>query len=233
MEALILYYNQADSIGLITAALLIIMSIMSWSVIGIKYLAYRKQSSAEQQFLQQFWLRPELQTLVDIYPSHATQRLAHSALSAAHNCAHAPRASDVDGFVTRALRQALDKEQAALEYGLTVLASVGSSAPFIGLFGTVWSVHRALLALGSSGQATLDQVAGPVGEALVMTGAGLAVAIPALLAYNVCARVNRLRLLALDGFAYDLHAFLVAGLRPQLATTAALSVPMRTSTELG
>lgn len=232
MEALILYYNQADAIGLITAALLISMSIMSWSVIFIKYGYDRKQRSAEQQFLQQFWLRPEQQALADMHPDHAAQRLALSALHAARSCANAPRFSDVDGFVTRALRQALDKEQAALEYGLTVLASVGSSAPFIGLFGTVWSVHRALLALGSSGQATLDQVAGPVGEALIMTGAGLAVAIPALLAYNIFTRANRLRLLSLDGFAYDLHAFLVAGMRPQLATPA-LPTTMHTTTELG
>lgn len=233
MEAIILYYYQADAIGLITAALLIIMSIMSWSVMIIKYSDNRKQRGIELEFLQQFWLRPEQSALTTFNPSHAAARLAQSAFNTAQFCTTATPCHDVDSFVTRALRQALDQEQAALEAGLTVLASVGSSAPFIGLFGTVWSVHRALLALGSSGQATLDQVAGPVGEALVMTGAGLAVAIPALLAYNLFTRANRLRLLTLDGFAYDLHAFLVAGMRPQLARPP-LPVTMHTTgTEFG
>lgn len=216
MEAVALYLEQADAIGLATAAILLIMSIVSWSVILLKYGYNRRQRHAEQGFLERFWKHPDHAQALDAHPDHALGRLAHAGLEMARHCSRSSRPGDLDGFVTRALRQTLDAESATLEYGLTVLASVGSTAPFVGLFGTVWSVHRALLALGTSGQATLDQVAGPVGEALVMTGAGLAVAIPAVIAYNLFTRVNRLWLVALDAFAYDLHAFVLAGMRPPI-----------------
>jgi biopolymer transport protein ExbB len=98
-----------------------------------------------------------------------------------------------------------------MESGLTVLASVGSTAPFVGLFGTVWGVYHALINIGMSGQGTLDKVAGPVGEALIMTALGLAVAIPAVLAYNGFVRSNRVVLAQLDSFAHDLFAFLATG----------------------
>jgi biopolymer transport protein ExbB len=100
-----------------------------------------------------------------------------------------------------------------MESGLTFLASVGSTAPFIGLFGTVWGIYHALVALSGSSSVVLDKVAGPVGEALIMTAGGLFVAIPAVLAYNALTRGNRLVLAQLDGFAHDLHAFLTTGAR--------------------
>ncbi|MDO8930836.1 MAG: MotA/TolQ/ExbB proton channel family protein [Rhodocyclaceae bacterium] len=115
--------------------------------------------------------------------------------------------------VTRALRNHMLHAQAGMESGLTFLASVGSTAPFIGLFGTVWGIYHALVALSGSTQVVLDKVAGPVGEALIMTAAGLFVAIPAVLAYNALTRGNRLVLAQLDGFAHDLHAFLTTGAR--------------------
>ena len=116
-------------------------------------------------------------------------------------------------FVTRALRNQIAESQARIESGLTFLASVGSTAPFIGLFGTVWGIYHALVGLSGATQVVLDKVAGPVGEALIMTAAGLFVAIPAVLAYNAFTRSNRLTLARLDGFAHDLHAYLVTGLR--------------------
>jgi biopolymer transport protein ExbB len=116
-------------------------------------------------------------------------------------------------FVTRALRNQIVESQARIESGLTFLASVGSTAPFIGLFGTVWGIYHALVGLSGASQVVLDKVAGPVGEALIMTAAGLFVAIPAVLAYNAFTRTNRLTLARLDGFAHDLHAYLVTGLR--------------------
>jgi biopolymer transport protein ExbB len=109
------------------------------------------------------------------------------------------------------MRRMIDEETASFESGLTVLASIGSTAPFIGLFGTVWGVYHALVAIGMSGQGTLDKVAGPVGEALIMTALGLAVAIPAVLAYNFAVRRNRVVLAQLDSFAHDLFAFLTTG----------------------
>ncbi|MFZ4536956.1 MotA/TolQ/ExbB proton channel family protein [Propionivibrio sp.] len=115
--------------------------------------------------------------------------------------------------VTRALRNHILHAQARMESGLTFLASVGSTAPFIGLFGTVWGIYHALVALSGSSSVVLDKVAGPVGEALIMTAGGLFVAIPAVLAYNALTRGNRLVLAQLDGFAHDLHAFLTTGAR--------------------
>jgi biopolymer transport protein ExbB len=119
--------------------------------------------------------------------------------------------------VRRALEVALLEETVRHESGLTALASVGSTAPFIGLFGTVWGVYHALVAIGLSGQGTLDRVAGPVGEALIMTALGLAVAIPAVLAYNAFVRSNRLVLAKLDAFAHDLHAVITTGVNLKAA----------------
>jgi biopolymer transport protein ExbB len=120
---------------------------------------------------------------------------------------------DRDELVTRVLRQQMTQTSSRLESGLTFLASVGSTAPFVGLFGTVWGIYHALLGIAGSGQVLIDQVAGPVGEALVMTAAGLAVAIPAVLAYNAFTRINRVVLAELDGFAHDLLALVTHGRR--------------------
>jgi biopolymer transport protein ExbB len=132
-----------------------------------------------------------------------------------------------DDFLTRALRRAIEQDTARLEYGHTVLASVASSAPFVGLFGTVWGIYHALLAIGMSGQGTLDKVAGPVGEALIMTALGLAVAIPAVLAYNAFTRANRLLLTELDGFAHDLYAFMSTGNRNEAPKSAVKPIILR------
>jgi biopolymer transport protein ExbB len=116
-------------------------------------------------------------------------------------------------WVTRELRQCLDEFTARLQGGLAVLASVGSTAPFVGLFGTVWGIYHALLGIGAAGQATIDKVAGPIGEALIMTALGLAVAIPAVLAYNALVRGHKGVLHTLKRFAHDLHALFVTGAR--------------------
>jgi biopolymer transport protein ExbB len=111
----------------------------------------------------------------------------------------------------RGTRRALDDQAARLQSGLTVLASIGSTAPFVGLLGTVWGVYQALIGIGASGQLAIDKVAGPVGEALIMTGLGLAVAIPAVLAYNFAVRANRASSARLDSYAHDLHTLIVTG----------------------
>jgi biopolymer transport protein ExbB len=131
-------------------------------------------------------------------------------------------------WVTRSLRQTLDEFTAGLQSGMAVLASVGSTAPFVGLFGTVWGIYHALLSIGMAGQATIDKVAGPVGEALVMTALGLAVAIPAVLGYNALVRGNKGLLHKLNRFAHDLHAYFVTGARvssSHSATGAGDSIP--------
>ncbi|MBP6559914.1 MAG: MotA/TolQ/ExbB proton channel family protein, partial [Burkholderiaceae bacterium] len=120
---------------------------------------------------------------------------------------------DVSDWVTRSLRNTIDEFTARLQSGLAILASVGSTAPFIGLFGTVWGIYHALVAIGTSGQSTIDKVAGPIGEALIMTALGLAVAIPAVLGYNALVRGNKSILIKLNSFAHDLHAYFVTGAR--------------------
>ncbi len=120
------------------------------------------------------------------------------------------------------MRRVIGQESAKLETGLTILASVGSVAPFVGLFGTVWGIYHALVSISVSGQATLDKVAGPVGEALIMTALGLAVAIPAVLAYNALVRSNRNLLAQLESFAHDLHILLTTG-----AAMTSISKPRR------
>jgi biopolymer transport protein ExbB len=120
-------------------------------------------------------------------------------------------AGGMSEFMTRALRNGIDQESARCEYGLTILATAGSASPYIGLFGTVWAIYHALVNIGLSGQGTLDKVAGPVGEALIMTAIGLAVAIPSVFAYNAFNRRNRMWLAKLDAFAHDLFVMLTMG----------------------
>ena len=117
--------------------------------------------------------------------------------------------------MVQALRGALSKANSQLESGQTLLASVGSTAPFVGLFGTVWGIYHALMTISSSQQVALDQIAGPVGEALIMTALGLFVAIPAVLAYNAFNRQLRLIAADLDGFAHDLHLYFVSNMRKE------------------
>ena len=184
------------------------------------YLNYR-ESRLNAQFVAQFWQHDSVQELEQhlsqLPPQEAYGRVTGTALAAvaqltkAEQRAVSLRLGSPDEFLLRALRHAVTMERIRLERGLAFLASVGSAAPFIGLFGTVWGIYHALLAIGAAGQSSLDKVAGPVGEALIMTGFGLAVALPAVLIYNFFVRSNRLKLVALEEFAYDLFALLVTG----------------------
>ena len=133
-----------------------------------------------------------------------------------HHEAHKGHLHDqlsVSDWITLSLRQAIDETSAKLQSGMAVLASVGSTAPFVGLFGTVWGIYHALVAIGTSGQASIDKVAGPVGEALIMTALGLAVAIPATFGYNALVRGNKTVIAKLNKFGFDLHALFVTGSR--------------------
>lgn len=214
------FLQQTDSLGKVIFALLLLMSVMTWYLIITKAWARLFAHRRSERFLGIFWNSPSLQAvashLEEHHPDEPFSHLAwHAIVATRHHARHGTHKLNEAGsgaeFLTRAMRRVIDEETARLESGLTMLASIGSTAPFIGLLGTVWGIYHALVGIGMSGQGTLDKVAGPVGEALIMTGLGLAVAIPAVLAYNFSVRGNRMVLARLDAFAHDLFAFLTTG----------------------
>ena len=214
------FLAQTDAIGKTVIFLLLAMSLATWYLIITKALLALQLHRRAARFLDTFWNAPSLAAVVtrleEQHPDEPFSHLAwHSLVAARHHARHRTdrlnEAGSAAEFLTRSMRRVIDEETARLESGLTMLASVGSTAPFVGLFGTVWGVYHALVAIGLSGQGTLDKVAGPVGEALIMTALGLAVAVPAVLAYNALVRSNRITLTQLDSFAHDLFAFLTTG----------------------
>lgn len=214
------FLAQTDAVGHALLAFLLLMSVASWYLIVTKALAHWLERRRSTGFLETFWNAQSVgavqQHLEEHHPDEPFSHLAwHAIVASQHHQRHGSNRLNEAGspseFLTRAIRRVIDEDTARLESGLTVLASVGSTAPFVGLFGTVWGVYHALVAIGLSGQGTLDKVAGPVGEALIMTALGLAVAIPAVLAYNAFVRSNRLVLARLDAFAHDLFAVLTTG----------------------
>jgi biopolymer transport protein ExbB len=214
------FLQTADGVGTFLLAALALMSVATWYLIVTKSVANFRMRRHARVFLSAFWEAPNLDVVArrlnDGQPRDPFSHLAHHGFRAIaqHGSRSSQRlieAGSQEEFLTRSLRRAIEQDTARLESGLTVLASVGSSAPFIGLFGTVWGVYHALVSIGLSGQSTLDKVAGPVGEALIMTALGLAVAIPAVLAYNFFTRSNRVMLAELDAFAHDLFAFMSTG----------------------
>nr|WP_315486591.1 MotA/TolQ/ExbB proton channel family protein [uncultured Undibacterium sp.] len=207
------YWIQLDMLGRAVALLLILMSLVSWFTIFSKAWSFwriRRGTSA----LHLFWQAPTMLDAVNslgisdvenIYTPLAKQGLAASdPLTRAKSMMVNADTADV---MTRVLREELTSVTVRLESGLTLLASIGATAPFVGLLGTVWGIYHALTAVSGSSTIQIDLVAGPVGEALVMTGLGLMVAIPAVLAYNAFNRINRITFAELDGFAFDLHAY--------------------------
>jgi biopolymer transport protein ExbB len=214
------FLAQTDLVGKVILAIMLFMSIATWYLIATKSITIAIERRKSARFLEAFWNAPSLlaveKHIVANRPDDPFSHLTWQAIKASRHhqrsgAAKLAEAGSGTEFLTRAMRRVIDEDTARLESGLTVLASVGSTAPFVGLFGTVWGVYHALVAIGVSGQGTLDKVAGPVGEALIMTALGLAVAIPAVLAYNGFVRANRLVLAQLDAFAHDLYAVLTTG----------------------
>ena len=217
---------QTDAVGVVVIVLLVAMSVASWYFIAAKAIEQLALRRAARQTPDAFWGAADLAAAEHEVRGRAGDPFAALALAGVEaSRAHAAStrtlgaACDLSDFITRALRQSMVATTARLEAGQTLLASVGSTAPFVGLFGTVWGIYHALVAISLSGQGTLDKVAGPVGEALIMTAAGLAVAIPAVLGYNMFVRANRLLLAQLDGFAHDLHAALAVGPRARTGSS--------------
>jgi biopolymer transport protein ExbB len=210
-------WSQGDLITKGVALLLLAMSLASWMVIIIKALDLRK-FARHARATESFWHAADfadgVAKLPDLGNPFRTLALEGREASVHHHAqAQLHDSLDVSEWLTRALRNSIDESTARLQSGLAVLASVGSTAPFIGLFGTVWGIYHALLSISTAGQATIDKVAGPIGEALIMTALGLAVAIPAVLGYNALVRGNKGVLNKLNRFAHDLHAYFVTGAR--------------------
>jgi biopolymer transport protein ExbB len=235
------FLGQADGLAKFLLLALLMMSVVTWYLILGKSYANWRMKRSSTQFLSRFWDAPGLASVA----AHLTgngghdpySQMTHYGLQAAEQYRNKTgqrlvESGSADEFLTRALRRAIGQNAARLEYGHTLLASIASSAPFIGLFGTVWGIYHALINIGMSGSGGLDQVAGPVGEALIMTALGLAVAIPAVLAYNLFNRSKRMVLTELDGFAHDLFAFMSTGVhldttqsQPSRAPLHAVAVP--------
>ena len=213
------FLSQTDTLGHIVLLLLLGLSVASWYLIATKSIENYLAGRRAEAFLKQFWAAESLQdvsiALRQQPVDNAFARLAHEALEAANTHQDGMKklaaAGGLGEFLTRLLRNGIDQEATRVEQGLTVMASAGSTAPYIGLFGTVWGIYHALVNIGLSGQGTLDKVSGPVGEALIMTAVGLAVAIPAVLAYNAFTRRNRVWLARLDAFAHDLYTVITVG----------------------
>lgn len=220
---LINVWTQGDIVTKAVFLLLLGMSLASWIVILIKVLDLRK-FAAQARHTESFWHASDFadgMNKLGADPTNPFRQLALEGRDATAHILHKDGATkpqlhdtlDVSDWVTRCLRAQLDESTAKLQAGLAILASVGSTAPFVGLFGTVWGIYHALMAIGVAGQATIDKVAGPIGEALIMTALGLAVAIPAVLGYNALVRGNKGVLAKLNRFAHDLHAYFVTGAR--------------------
>ena len=211
-------WNQGDIVSKGVALMLLAMSLASWMVIIIKALDLRRYTR-QSRSIESFWHSADFAdglNKLGTDPANPFRALALEGREAAAHHNAQPQLHDSLGaseWLTRAMRNSIDESTARLQSGLAVLASVGSTAPFVGLFGTVWGIYHALLAIGTAGQATIDKVAGPVGEALIMTALGLAVAIPAVLGYNALVRGNKGVLFRLNRFAHDLHAYFVTGAR--------------------
>jgi biopolymer transport protein ExbB len=214
------FVAQIDTVGKLVLVFLLILSIASWYLIFTKTLANWLEAKRSRAFLAGFWQYGSIDEmsagLRQLKPDNAFAILAQEGLTATRNAQSygmqkLAAAGGMSEFMTRAIRNGIDQESARCEYGLTMLASAGSASPYIGLFGTVWAIYHALVNIGLSGQGTLDKVAGPVGEALIMTAIGLAVAIPAVFAYNAFNRRNRIWLARLDAFAHDLFVLLTMG----------------------
>ena len=232
------FIAQADGVAKAILVLMFLASVTSWYLIVTKLISYTRMRRRSAKFLDFFWNAPSLDVVAakieQQHPDEPFSHLAYHGIAAArhherHGINRLNEAGSSGDFVTRTLRKTIDEETANLESGLTILASVGATAPFVGLLGTVWGIYHALIAIGLSGAGTLDKVAGPVGEALIMTAIGLAVAIPAVLGYNFIVRANRLTLAQLDAYAHDLFTFLATGVKydAQAASTVTPIKPAR------
>lgn len=222
------FLAQADGVARLILVIMSVMSIGVWYLILAKGWRLFRAQRRSAIFLKSFWQADSLDAVArglrETGVTEPFSHLVHHGFTAVEQHRFGKEgqksrglidAGTPDEFLTRALKRAIAQDKARMEYGQTFLATVASSAPFVGLFGTVWGIYHALLAIGLSGKSSLDQVAGPVGEALIMTALGLAVAIPAAVAFNAFARASRNTLAELNSFAHDVFTFMATGLKSE------------------
>lgn len=224
---LIALWSQGDLLIKGIALLLLAMSVASWYIIvtrSLRALAFRKMANETAAF----WAARDLgEGMAALSQAGQDNPFLYMATEGEQTMRHHTEREEtlknrisLPDLLTESLRGAIDENTLRLQSGLSVLASVGATSPFIGLLGTVWGIYHALVSIGASGQASIDKVAGPVGEALIMTALGLAVAIPAVLGYNALVRANRRAIGRMNRFARQLHAYFLMGAPVSTADTA-------------
>jgi biopolymer transport protein ExbB len=206
------WLEQGDAVTRSTAVVMLAMSVASWAIIVHKLWFMASARRSVSRAMASFWLAPDVAQAQAAVQRLDARGLLRPMVLALPQPVPATEAPDLAGRAShgqrlmRGLRAGLDAASLQLQWGQTLLATIGATAPFVGLLGTVWGIHHALGVLAGSGQVGIEQLAGPVGEALVMTAAGLAVALPAVLAYNLFGRAAGMLQALLEGFAHDLQA---------------------------
>ena len=204
-------WAQGDVVAKGTLLILVLMSMGSWYVIITKFFEQSKAAKFAAAAKESFWSAASLRQGSDGLAEDSPFRfIAEKGLESANKHTGLLGGVDFDTWTARSIQRAIGNVQSRMQDGLAVLATVGSTSPFVGLFGTVWGIYNALVKIGMSGQASIDKVAGPVGESLIMTAIGLAVAVPAVLGYNWLVRRNKAVMEDVNAFGSDLHSVLLA-----------------------
>jgi biopolymer transport protein ExbB len=219
LEALL---KGGDLVARITLGILALMSLGSWYIIVTKVYEQSRMNRQARAAGRKFWTAPTVKQGAEQLKKGSPYRfIAESGLEATTKHEGLLGNVDLNTWISMSIQRAIDNVQSRTQDGLAFLATVGSTAPFVGLFGTVWGIYHALTAIGIAGQASIDKVAGPVGEALIMTAIGLAVAVPAVLGYNWLIRRNKNAMEEVRSFGADLHAVLLSGAQSTAAAKAA------------
>jgi biopolymer transport protein ExbB len=204
-------WAQGDIVAKGTLLILVLMSMGSWYVIITKFFEQSKATKFAKAAQDSFWSAASLRQGADGLAEDSPFRfIAEKGLESANKHTGLLGAVDFNTWSSQSIQRAIGNVQSRMQDGLAVLATVGSTSPFVGLFGTVWGIYNALVKIGMSGQASIDKVAGPVGESLIMTAIGLAVAVPAVLGYNWLVRRNKAIMEDVNAFGSDLHSVLLA-----------------------
>ncbi len=208
-------WNQGDYVAKVTLVIMVIMSMGTWYILFTKLFEQRQMLKSVRNSADAFWRAPNVNAGVgSLVEGSALRYIAEMGIKAnEHHEGTIVDQIDKHTWVTMSVDRAIGSVQGRLTDGLAFLATVGSTAPFVGLFGTVWGIYNALVKIGISGQASIDKVAGPVGESLIMTAIGLAVAVPAVMGYNWLIRRNKAVMDQVRAFGGDLHNVLLAGRR--------------------